>query len=246
MFDHSTFHFPTIVNGKNLTATVLSEEGEGRDFLYRVRFDDGYEDVFFVKGEEAGGHNGTTSQPYADAIKYDVGHFIGLNTDNFWYVFQDEIEGEIVNVWIFEEEEEDEEDEGVIHSSYNVLIKKQYRFHILNMGDSWLLGHRENKPLTETDNRLAEKIGELLMALPEVPVSFSNMEPLIVKVQLSTSTTEGERQVLVYDKSRKYQYQTAATPEILELMNGRLKVFFTAEMVGSQIAIGEEVEDQDW
>jgi hypothetical protein len=244
MVDRSTFSFPVIVAGKSLRATVLAEEGEGRDFLYRVRFEDGYEDVFFVDGDKVGGQLGTTSQPYADAIKYDVGHFIGLNADKFWYVFQDEFDGEIVNVWIFEEEEEDEDE--VIRDSFNVFIKKKYRFHLLNMGDSWLLGNREENSLSETDQLLAEKIGELLMTLPEVPVTFSNMEPLIVKVQLSTDITADHRQVLVYDKSRKHQYQMVATPEILELMNGRLKAFFTAEMIGSRIAIGEEVEPQDW
>jgi hypothetical protein len=163
MIDHSTFSFPVIVAGKSLRATVLAEEGEGREFLYRVRFDDGYEDVFFVDQDEVGGHLGVSSQPYAEAIKFDVGHYIGLNTDKFLYVFQDEIEGEMVNVWIFEEEAEDEEE--VIHTSYNVIVRNQYRFHLLQVGDGWMLSVREGTVLSESDKKLAEKIEDLLFAI---------------------------------------------------------------------------------
>ena len=163
MIDQSTFSFPAIVAGKSLRATVVGEEGEGRDFLYRIKFDDGYEDVFFVDGHKAGGHLGASSQPYAEAIKYDVGHFIGLDTDKFWYVFADEIDGEIANVWIFEEETEDEEE--VIHASFNVFIKKQYRFHLLQVGDTWMLSVREGTVLSESDKILAQKIEDVLIAL---------------------------------------------------------------------------------
>src|SRR5688500_8745567 len=104
------FSFPVLINGKPFTATVVSEEGEGRDFYYRVQFSDGYEDVFHVENDEMVGLRGNTSKPYAEAIKYDVHHYIGLNSDNFWDVFSYEMDGEKINVWIFEEEDEDEEE----------------------------------------------------------------------------------------------------------------------------------------
>lgn len=69
---------------------------------------------------------------------------------------------------------------------------------------------------------------------------------LIVKLQLSTGGNAKARQMLIYDKSRKYQFQSDASEEIIQLMNGRLKVFFYADIVDNQFGLGEEAPDQDW
>lgn len=163
MIDQSTFNFPTIVEGKNLTATVLAEEGEGLDFHYRVRFSDGYEDVFNEQEGKLVGLRGPGSQPYADAIKYDVKHYIGLDTDKFRYVFPEVVDGEKVNVWVFEEEEEDEEEN--MSTSYNVHVKKEYRFHLMKVGDSWMMSNRNEKKLSDSDRKLAQNVEDMLIAL---------------------------------------------------------------------------------
>jgi len=69
---------------------------------------------------------------------------------------------------------------------------------------------------------------------------------MIVKMQLSTATTAGKQQVLVYDQTRKYSFESDVTEDVKELMKGRLKVYFAARMNGSQIEILDEVEEQDW
>lgn len=65
-------------------------------------------------------------------------------------------------------------------------------------------------------------------------------------MQLSTATTAGKQQVLVYDQTRKYSFESDVTEDVKELMKGRLKVYFAARMNGSQIEILDEVEEQDW
>ena len=69
---------------------------------------------------------------------------------------------------------------------------------------------------------------------------------MIVKMQLSTGTTAGSQQVLVYDKTREYVFESDATEDVRQLMKGRLKVYFAARMNGSQIEILDEVDEQDW
>jgi hypothetical protein len=69
---------------------------------------------------------------------------------------------------------------------------------------------------------------------------------MIVKIQLSTSTTGTKQKMLIYDKSRKYRFEDDASEQVKELMNGRLKVFFAARMNGSKIELLEEIEDQEW
>lgn len=159
----TTFTFPAVVNGTKLSATVLGEEGEGRDFHYRVLFSDHYEDVFHVVDDRLVGLRGKDSEAYAEAIKYDVGHSIGLDSDRFWYVFQESIEGQAINIWVFEGEEEDEEENT--YATYNVHYKGKYHFHLLKVADEWIMSTRKEGPLSESDKLIAEKVEDLLIAL---------------------------------------------------------------------------------
>lgn len=83
----------------------------------------------------------------------------------------------------------------------------------------------------------------------------------IIKVQLSIATNAESRQMLIYDKSRKYLYQGDATPEIVELMqpaNGEYhfaKAYFDADLVPDpqpgrpeavKFSITKWVDPQDW
>jgi len=65
-------------------------------------------------------------------------------------------------------------------------------------------------------------------------------------MQLSTGTTAGKQQVLVYDKTREYTFESEATEDVKQMMKGRLKVYFAARMNGSQIEILDEVDEQEW
>lgn len=163
MIDQSTLNFTVKVAGKEERAYILAEEGEGRDFHYRVKFSDGYEDVFHEIDGILVGLRGKESEPYAEAIKYDVHHYIGLNTDEFWYVFRDQVGDEIVNVWIFEEEDEDEE--GNLSTSWNVHYKKEYRFHLMKADDTWMVSNRYGKDIPGVDRELSHKVELVLKTL---------------------------------------------------------------------------------
>lgn len=74
---------------------------------------------------------------------------------------------------------------------------------------------------------------------------------MIVKVQLSVSTTEDNTQMLVYNKSRRYLYQADATEEVEKLMGKELKKYFKVKLIddglgNKQIQLHNEVKCQDW
>lgn len=163
MIGQEVFNFTVSVAGKEERAYVLAEEGEGRDFYYRVKFSDAYEDVFHMVDDKLVGLRGTSSDAYAEAIKYDVHHFIGLNTDAFWYVFRDLVGDEVVNVWIFEEEEEDEEEN--LSTSWNVHYKKEYRFHLMKVGDTWMVSNKYGKDIPAVDRELSKKVEFVLKTI---------------------------------------------------------------------------------
>lgn len=163
MIDQSILNFTVSVAGKEERAYVLAEEGEGRDFYYRVKFSDSFEDVFHEVDGRLVGLRGEISQPYADAIRYDIHHFIGLNTDAFWYVFREEIGEEVVNVWIFEEEDEDEEEN--LSTSWNVHYKKEYRFHLMKVGDTWMVSNKYGKDIPAVDRELSRKVEFVLKTI---------------------------------------------------------------------------------
>jgi hypothetical protein len=76
---------------------------------------------------------------------------------------------------------------------------------------------------------------------------------MIVKVQISQFTSDGVKTMLVYDKSRKHEFEDVATKEVLEIMKGRPKLFFEAELVddpqkkgAKRINITKETKWQNW
>lgn len=70
---------------------------------------------------------------------------------------------------------------------------------------------------------------------------------MIVKVQSSLHSTEKCRQVLVYNKDKSLTYQCDLKKSISDLLNGRPKAFFDADIdcVG-RFTINWEVCDQGW
>jgi len=69
---------------------------------------------------------------------------------------------------------------------------------------------------------------------------------MIVKVQLSLFGSEPAPQMLIYNEDRSIVYEAEATPEILACMDGAAKKYFTAELVGTEILLGDETETQNW
>lgn len=72
---------------------------------------------------------------------------------------------------------------------------------------------------------------------------------MIVKVQLSLSTTAGARQMLVYNQDRSVQFEGDAPPDIVAKMGDRPKAFFEAALgkVGELVIYPDHQHpDQGW
>lgn len=69
---------------------------------------------------------------------------------------------------------------------------------------------------------------------------------MIVKVQASLVTTEDSQQILIYNKDKSAFWQGPATSELLTIMNGRPKAFFSARIVKKKIMIDSEAKWQNW
>lgn len=75
----------------------------------------------------------------------------------------------------------------------------------------------------------------------------------IVKVQISLVTSDGSTRMLIYSKLSSIMYEGLATQDILDVMNGRPKAYFEAELVSdpdngnkSRIKLIKEVKTQNW
>jgi hypothetical protein len=73
---------------------------------------------------------------------------------------------------------------------------------------------------------------------------------MIVKVQLSLSTTENGQQVLIYNKSRSVMLQVPATNELIRQMtiDGDVepKLFFHAHIEGENVVLDKYAKWQEW
>ena len=74
-------------------------------------------------------------------------------------------------------------------------------------------------------------------------------ETRIVKVQVSLNGSGlSGGQVLLYDRTRDWQYEGAMTKPLLDLMAGRLKAFYYGTLPdrGGDIELGDEAPWQEW
>ena len=146
--------FPIYVGGKPMMATVLGEEGNNVQFAYRIRFSNGYEDVFCLDEGMIEGDNKETSIPYAKAIRNDIVNVINLEPGKFWHIFQHPVDGISTNIWIIEKE-------GV----YKVYYNEYYRFELVEEGNEWIVSSRLKNPSDKIDPVIAEKVETHLKAL---------------------------------------------------------------------------------
>ena len=71
---------------------------------------------------------------------------------------------------------------------------------------------------------------------------------MIVKVQQSLTTSAAERQMLVYSEDRITVFgQFPATQEVLDILDGRSKVFFHAEVDATgRVTLRKEAPEREW
>ncbi len=146
--------FPVNVGGKPMLATVMNEEGNEVQFGYRIRFSNGYEDVFCLDEGMVEGDNKETSIPYAKAIRNDIVNVINLDTARFWQVFQHPVNGISTNIWVIEKD-------GV----YKIYYNEYYRFELKLEENEWIVSSGSKDPGNKIDPVIAGKVETLLRAM---------------------------------------------------------------------------------
>jgi hypothetical protein len=147
--------FPVKVNGRRMTASVEEEIDHPLHNCFRVRFSDGFEDIFYLDEDFLVGTN-EKSVAYAKAIRLDIGNVIGLDTSRFYHIFQEIIDGIITNIWVIENDAEDNE------VCYAVYYNEFYRFELKRAGDKWEAAYKSGDKINED---LVKKVGYLLDSL---------------------------------------------------------------------------------
>ena len=147
--------FKCIVNGKELTATLVGTIDHPLYHIFRVKFSDGFEDDFTYEDEE-GKLEGDKKEPqYANAIENDLTALFGSSRDMEIYVLRTEIGNEETNVWVLE----DDYNKDLL---YEVHYNGDYRFHMALEGENWV-GKTIRKFEPEViNNDLVIKIGHML------------------------------------------------------------------------------------
>lgn len=72
------------------------------------------------------------------------------------------------------------------------------------------------------------------------------MKQLIVKVQLSLSTSHKQRQLLIYNKDRSLLQELPATDEVVAAMEGHDKRYFEASFSQGVVELNKPTNNQDW
>ena len=154
----SPVEFPVYVEGRTLTATVKEEIDDPVNTAFRVAFSDGFEDVFLLEHEEGKVYGSDKdSIPYAKAIRYDLSQVVELDTGLFWNVFQHEMNGEIVNVWVVESHHD-------AKKIYLLYYKDEFRFALIKEEMQWEFVEQPQQ-ISEADKALVIRTGFMLDSL---------------------------------------------------------------------------------
>jgi hypothetical protein len=152
--------FPVFIDAKPCTAFVLEEIDHPVQTIFRVAFSDGFEDEFLMEDDGNVFGSGIVAIPYAKAIRFDIGHLIGLDPNRFYYNYPEKIEGLQTNVWVIEGEGENRE------SIYKVYYFEYFRFALKRVGNEWLVSHQPQHGKAP-DEDMVKKVGFLLDSLLE-------------------------------------------------------------------------------
>lgn len=156
--------FPVNVVGIRQQATVLADVSDMASFRYRVRFEDGFEDIFtIIEGPEIsieGKKNGF--EYYASALLSDLYILTNIEPVIFFYTLPMMLEGESINVWLMQEEPTLGDEECVM-VSYN----QRLQFELYLADGSWK--YRELKrPLTTAEKKLAIELTDTMESIRSI------------------------------------------------------------------------------
>jgi hypothetical protein len=170
--------FPVDVVGIKQQATVIEDVSDIEAFKYKVRFDDGFEDVFTII--EGGQVYIQSSQPgydyYSDALVHDLYQLQGIEPGVFFYVLPISLKGEPVNAWLKEEEPFPGDKKSIIVSYYQRL---GFELYVPTDEDRWhyreltrrLTGEEKEiaRALVSAMNTMQSVLQPSSLQLPEYP-----------------------------------------------------------------------------
>lgn len=151
-----TIDFPVEVNGVKLMASIIEEIIPPYQIEFRIKFSNGYEDIFRV-GEIGVMGRKDGSAPYARAIAKELPIVVGMDPNKFYHVFQYKIDGAVNNVWVIEGETENK-------VAYKVFYNRLYRFELTGEPKNWKVTST-SRLYREVDEDLATRVGYLLDSL---------------------------------------------------------------------------------
>jgi hypothetical protein len=156
MTDTYPISFPVTVDGEQMTASVIEEIVPPFHFIYRVRFSNGYEDLFYL-GDAGIMGDRENSAVYSKALSNDIDHVVGMDPHKFYHIFQENINGVVTNIWVIERE-------SVSGISYAVYYNRFYRFELTKDGDNWVASTTA-KVYPNINFKLARRVGYMLDSL---------------------------------------------------------------------------------
>lgn len=146
--------FAVEVAGIRQQATVLEDCSDMACFRYRVRFDNGIGDIFtIIDGPgisiEAGesGH-----EHYSRSLTMDLYELSKIIPEQFLAVLPFQLQGDLINVWLSEEEPDPGEINSVMVSYGGHAGFQLYR---VNENENWKYREYKPAPLTEEEKALA-------------------------------------------------------------------------------------------
>jgi hypothetical protein len=162
--------FAVDVVGIKQQATVQEDLSDMACYKYRVRFENGIEDIFTIiegpentiEASEAG------YEHYSRSLTTDLYELSKIVPENFLSVLPVKLQGEDVNVWLSEEEPDPGEIDSVM-VSYN----GNFGFQLYRASEAEEWKYREYKPtaLTEEEINLAK---ELCLTMQATSNAFSS------------------------------------------------------------------------
>jgi len=152
--------FPVLLEGKAALAQVLEEIDHPVHTIFHVLFSDGYEDQFLLEDDGNVFGSGISAIPYAKAIRFDIGHLVGIDPSRFYYSYPEIIDGMTTNVWVMEGEDEAHE---II---YKVYYFEFFRFALRREGNHWKVSHTPRYGRIP-EGEIVKKVGFLLDSLLE-------------------------------------------------------------------------------
>lgn len=157
MVTYPRIKFECEVNGRELTAEVVTRETNPGQFNFDAKFSDGFEDTF-IHEERSGLWKAISDKKsaYLEKIKDDLSALVAYQIDRHYLSFRHYIGKEIVNIWVFETEWENRS------AIYTVYYKGEYQFEMKKIYGAWYGWSVRPEKNKKIEDALVAKIGAII------------------------------------------------------------------------------------